>query len=304
MSGAYGNLIVFTRTTSCRTGETPSRARWLFAPLVLLFMLLAPAAANAGPQEQLLRQAGIDQKLDNPVPLELTFRDETGREVRLADYFHGKPVLLTLVYYECPMLCTLVLNDAVRAMKGIAFTPGDEFEVITVSFDPGETPEMAAEKKKSYLQLYGREGAGKGWHFLTGDEPSIRALSDSVGFRYAYDPSKDEYVHPSGLMILTPEGRVGYYFFGVGYASRDIRFALVEASDNRIGGLIDRLPLLCYHYDPATGRYGLMISRLIQVAGGLTVLSIATFIVRNIRRERREYRAIGTGERPPAPPEE
>lgn len=235
-----------------------------------------------------LRNVGIDQRLNEQVPLDLTFRDETGRQVRLGEYFDHKPVVLSLVYYDCPMLCTMILNGMLRSMRAIKLNVNEHFEVVTVSFDPREKPELAAAKKNEYVKKYRRSGAAEGWHFLTGDEPSIRQLAQAVGFRYAYDPSTGQYAHASGIMILTPEGKLARYLYGIEYDARDLRLALVEASAGKIGTPVDQVLLYCFHYDPATGKYSLLIMKVIRVAGTATVLALVMFMFVMLRRDRRK----------------
>lgn len=237
---------------------------------------------------RVVKEVGIDQKLDSQVPLDLVFKDETGRQVKLGDYFGSKPVILTLAYYECPMLCTMVLNGVASTLKPLSFDMGKEFEVVTVSINPKETPELAAKKKVSYIRSYGRPGAERGWHFLTGDEENIRKLADAVGFRYVYDPNTGQYAHAGGMMILTPEGKLARYFYGVEYPSNDVRLGLVEASQNKIGSPVDQVLLLCYHYDPVTGRYGLIISRMLMGGGILTLGLLGGFIFVMLRRDRQK----------------
>lgn len=234
-----------------------------------------------------LEGIGIDQKLDAQVPLDLPFVDEYGDSVQLADYFGEKPVVLTLVYYECPMLCTEILNGTLRAVRAMNFEVGREFEIVTVSIDPGEAPPLAAEKKAYYARAYGRSGGESGWHFLTGSADSIQKLADAVGFRYRYDPKTDLYTHASAIMALTPEGRVSRYFLGVDYAPRDLRLGLVEASQNKIGSPVDQVMLYCFHYDPATGKYTVAIMSVLRLAGVATILILGGFIVAMIVRERR-----------------
>lgn len=245
----------------------------------------------------LLRDVGIDQRLNEPLPLELVFRDETGRSVRLAEYFDRKPVLLALVYYECPMLCTQVLNGLVSSLKVLTFNVGKEFNLVTVSFDRRESAALAAAKKRVYLERYGRPIAAVGWHFLTGDEPSIQALTRAVGFRYAYDPKTNQFAHASGVILLTPQGRISRYFYGIEYAPRDLRLGLVEASDNKIGSVVDQLLLFCYHYDPMTGKYGPIIMNFVQLGGGATVLGLGLLIWTLQRRMKgqQRWREKGTG---------
>jgi protein SCO1/2 len=241
-----------------------------------------------GKSDEVLKQVGIEQRLDNQIPLDLAFRDESGREVRLGEYFRGgKPVVLTLVYYECPMLCNQVLNGFVGTLGAMTFTPGKEFEVVTVSFDPREGPELAARKKETYLKRYRRENAGVGWHFLTGDKASIDALSESVGFRYVWDDESKQFAHASAIMVATPQGKLSHYFYGIEYSPKDLRLALVEASEGKIGSPVDALILYCYHYDPATGRFAPVMA-VLRVAGLLTVLGLAALVYYLTRRSRRK----------------
>ncbi len=235
-----------------------------------------------------LQDVGIDQKLNAQVPLNLEFRDESGKAVTLKDYFGKKPVILSLAYYECPMLCTYVLNGLVKSLKPLSFDAGNEFEILTVSFDPRDTHQLAASKKSVYLKEYGRPNAGNGWHFLTGDSESIRRLTEAVGFKYKYDPKDNQFAHASGIMVLTPEGKLARYFYGIEYSSRDIRLALVEASQNKIGSAVDQLLLFCFHYDPTAGKYSAAATNFIRLGGILTVLGLSLFIVTAIRRERKE----------------
>jgi protein SCO1 len=240
-----------------------------------------------GNSTEVLKRVNIEQRLNSQVPLDLKFRDESGREVRLADYFaKGRPVVLTLVYYECPMLCNQVLNGAVGAFQGLSFTAGKEYEVVTVSFDPREGPELAARKKETYIRRYKREGAAGGWHFLTGDKASIDALAEAVGFRYAWDEESKQFAHASALMVATPQGRLSHYLYGIDYAPKDLRLALVEASEGKIGSPVDTLLLFCYHYDPASGRFA-PVMNVLRVAGVLTVLGLVALILYLVRKTRR-----------------
>lgn len=232
-----------------------------------------------GNSNEVLKKVGIEQRLNNQIPLDLKFRDESGREVRLGEYFaKGKPVALTLVYYECPMLCNQVLNGAVGAFQALSFTAGKEFEVVTVSFDPHEGPELAAKKKETYLRRYKREGAEGGWHFLTGDKASIDALAESVGFRYVWDEQSQQFAHASAVMVATPQGRLSHYFYGIDYAPKDLRLAFVEASAGKIGSPVDSLLLFCYHYDPAAGRFAPVMG-VLRAAGVLTVAGVVALIL-------------------------
>lgn len=246
--------------------------------------------ANVQPAE--LREVGIDQKLNGQVPLDLQFRDETGRAVRLGDYFGKKPVILVFAYFECPMLCTLVLNGLVKGLRVIPFDIGKQFEVVTISFNPREGPGLAAEKKKNYIREYARPGAAEGWHFLTGEEPEIRAATQAVGFRYKFDASSGQFIHASGIMILTPKGKLARYFYGIEYAGQDLRLGLVEASEEKIGSPVDQVLLYCFHYDPVTGKYGLAITMIIRVLGSATFMTLGAFMLLMFRRERRSRLAV------------
>lgn len=261
--------------------------RWASAGALVGLLGASALAQGLGPAQALLDASRIDQKLDAQIPLDLGFKDEAGRDVHLQDYFGQRPVVLVMAYYECPMLCTLVLNGLVRALNVVNLDMGKDFDVVTVSFDPGETPDLAAAKKASYVSQYRRTGAEEGWHFLTGSEDSIRRLTDAVGFRYAYDAKRDEYAHASAIMVATPDGKLSKYFYGVEYSGRDLRLGLVDASERRIGSAVDFVLLWCYHYDPLTGKYGLAIIRAVRVAGALTVLALAGFVIRALRQDRR-----------------
>ncbi|HEX3727159.1 MAG TPA: SCO family protein [Pirellulales bacterium] len=236
----------------------------------------------------LLQKVSFDQRLDVQVPLDVPLVDESGRQVRLGDYFGSKPVILTLVYYRCPMLCTLVLNGLAQSMLDLPFDAGRDFEVVTVSFDARETPELAAAKKQTYLDRYGRPGAAKGWHFLVGPQASIDRLTAAVGFRAVYDPQRDEFAHASGIVVLTPAGRIARYFYDVKYSARDLRLGLVEAGEGQISSPIDRILLFCFHYDPSEGKYGTTIMSLVRLGGVITLLSVAALVaglwIREYRR--------------------
>jgi protein SCO1/2 len=281
-------------------GLTAASAAWAqpgqLAPALPSHNLQNPGVRPALPSA--LAAVGIDQKLDRQVPLDLTFRDEAGRSVPLSAFFSGKkPVVLALVYYQCPMLCTLILNGVESSLKGVSLNPGQDFEVLSVSFDPKDTPELAASKKQMYLRRYGRPGTANGWHFLTGNEASIKALTDAVGFRYRYDPPTRQFAHASGITVLTPQGRISRYLYGVEYAPRDLRLALVEASENRIGNPVDQILLFCYHYDPATGKYGAIAINFVRFAGVAFTLICGSFLIvawrRELRAGRRNLRRAG-----------
>jgi protein SCO1/2 len=238
----------------------------------------------------ILRNVGITQKMNAQVPLDLPFVDESGRDVKLGDFL-GKPVILALVYYQCPSLCNLVLNGVVRSLGALKMTAGDQFDVVAVSFDPHETPEMAAAKKQSYVKEYNRAGAERGFHFLTGPEASSRVLADTVGFRYSYDSMTNQFAHASAIMILTPGGRVARYFYGIDYPARDVRLGLEEASEGRISSAVDQVLLYCYHYDPSRGKYGLVIMKALRLGAAITVACLLGLVAILSRRDFRARRA-------------
>jgi protein SCO1/2 len=265
----------------------------------VVVVLLAVSAARAGPEDSSralpseLREVKFEPVLKEQVPPSLRFRDEQGKTVRLGDYFDGKrPVILVLVQYRCPMLCNLVLNGLTESLRELAgkqgFRVGEQFRVLTVSFDERETPELATAKKAAQVEAYGFSGAAEGWHFLTGEKEEITALADKCGFTVRYDAKKDQFAHPSGILLLTPEGRISRYFFGIQYQTRDLYYGLVEASQFRIGSPIkDRVVLLfCYSYDPVRGTYQFAVMNVVRLAGVLTVLGLGTFVVVMFRRER------------------
>lgn len=271
-------------------------------PLIALTLALVlfgagrPAHAQSGGLPPALDGVGFDQKLDEQVPLDLVFKDESGRSVRLGDYFDDKPVILVLAFFKCPMLCDQVLNGLTRAMLDLPLEVGKDFRVLTVSFDPRETPEMAQLKKKTYLQRYDRPGAVDGWRFLTGEESAIKRLTGAVGFRYRYDAKNDQFAHAAGIVVLTPHGKVSRYFYDVRYSPRDLRLGLVEASDNRIGSATDQILLYCFHYDPAEGRYGPTVLNFVRAGGVLTMVALGVFFWRLWRSERRAKKTVATAE--------
>ncbi len=230
-----------------------------------------------------LQNVGIEQHLDQQIPPDLSFRDETGKPVRLGDYFGKKPMILNLVYYNCPMLCGEVLSGLESALRVLKFDVGKEFDVLTVSFDPRETPDMATKKKAEFLKRYGRAGAAGGWHFLTGPQESIDALTKAAGFQYQYDPKTGQFAHATAIMVLTPDGKIAQYYYGVEYAPKDLRLGLIQASENKIGTLADQVLLYCYHYDPTTGKYGAIISRVLQLSGLATILALGILMTVLIR---------------------
>lgn len=239
----------------------------------------------------LLRGVGIDQRLNQQIPLNLPFRDESGKTVRLSQYFGKRPVVLSLVYFSCPMLCTTVENNLLQSLRLLKFAIGKQFDVLTVSFDPHDTPLMAANKRRIYVGLYGRKGAANGWHFLTGDEASIEALTQAVGFHFNYDPTTQQYVHAVGIIVLTPQGRISRYFYGVEYPAGDLRLALDQASNGKIGSAVDALILYCCQYNPATGKYDLIVDRALFFGGIITILCIGGLILAMALGGRRHHTA-------------
>ena len=259
----------------------------------IICLALLGATASAQPSRPIRPgDIGFDQRLDEQVPLDLTFRDESGKIVRLGDYFTRKPVILALVYYQCPMLCNQELNGLVGALKALPFDAGREFEVVVVSFNPRETSELAAAKKETYVRNYARAGAASGWHFLTGDPKPIDGLTQAVGFRYVYDPMLNQYAHASGVVVLTPKGRVARYFYGVEYAPRDLRFGLIEAAEDRIGTPVDQVLLLCYQYDPKTGKYGAAVMKSLRLGGVVTVIGVAALLLALNRKAKRGRQSV------------
>lgn len=279
------------RKPTMRTGLT------IYGILLAATLSLAPQASAQEKSEprlasQIVNDISIDQKLNSQVPLDVPFRDEAGRDVKLGDYFGKRPVILTLAYNRCTMLCTQVLNGLVNSLKILDFTPGKEFELVTVSIDPSETPEEARGKKESYVKFYGRPEAADSWHFLTGNESSIRQVAEAVGFRYIYDSVSKQFAHASGIMVITPDGRVAAYQYGIEYSPKDLRLSLVDASSGKIGSPVDQLILLCYHYDPLTGKYGFAVSAALKIGATLTILALGAFLAMSIRRDRRKRKQI------------
>jgi protein SCO1/2 len=264
----------------------------VFVLLVLTISVRAQDAGSAASTQTAtqaaVRDVRIEQKLNDSVPPDLTFQDETGQTVQLRDYFGTKPIILTLVYYQCPMLCTVVLNGLTESLTELRFNIGDEFTVVTVSIDPTETTQLAAEKKALYTRRYGRPSAAAGWHFLTGDEEAIKQLAQAVGFHYVYDPTIKQFAHASGIMILTPQGRIARYFYGIEYPPRDLRLGLVEAAAGKIGSPVDQVLLLCYHYDPATGKYTYAAMNLMRLGGVVTLIGLALFMMAMSRKQRKD----------------
>ena len=253
------------------------------------------AAAQIVDTEKSFKEVAFDQRLGEQVDLSLPFVDDEGNDVVLGDFFHeGRPVILVLVYFECPMLCSMVLNGTVRSLRPLAMSASEEFEVVVLSFDPDEGHQLAHAKRGNYIQSYSRPGTESGWHFLTGDAAAIDAITEQVGFRYVYDEPTDQFAHASGITVLTPEGEVSRYLFGIDYAPKDLRLALTEASDGQVGGVIEQLLLLCFSYDPTSGRYGATIMFFVRSGAALTVLVLVGLIILSRRREiRRRNRTAG-----------
>ena len=267
------------------TGRTRA---WAALCVAALMVALAGAAlAHDDKRPAALRDVAFDQKLDQRLPLDVGLRDSAGKAVRLGDFFQRKPVLLNFVYYRCRELCPLLSDGLVRALRAISFDVGNQFDVVTVSFDPTETAAAAAAAKAEYTQRYGRAGASGGWHFLTGEPAAIHALAEAAGFRYSYDAARNEFAHATGIVLVTPEGRISRYYYGIEFSPRDLRLGLIEAAAGKIGSPLDQLLLFCYHYDPLTGQYNLIVTRVLRLAGVATVLALAGFIVLMLRRERR-----------------
>jgi len=252
----------------------------LFAAATLA---LTPGRADVGkvpvgtqlPEQ--LKEVGIDQKIGAQIPLDAEFNDETGRKVRLGELISKRPVILAPVYYECPMLCTMVLNGTLRSLRALKLNAGTDFDVIALSFDPEETPKLAAKKKEEYVERYKRPGAATGWHFLTGSVADIKKVTDAIGFRFKKDPSSRQWAHASSIMVVTPGGKLAQYFYGVEYSARDLRLALVDAAGGKVGTFADQVLLYCFHYDPATGKYSLTVLNIMRAGGVATVLGLLAF---------------------------
>ena len=261
--------------------------------VLLAWMTLIAVAhgQDLTPKPTVLDSVGVDQKLGAAVPVNLAFRNEQGSEVALARYLRDKPVILVPAYYECPMLCTQILNGLLSGLRPLSLAAGSDFLVVIVSIDPEESPALAAAKKVTYVEGYGREGGSEGWHFLTGDRASIHALTHAMGYRYLYDPETDEYIHASAIAILTPRGKIARYLFGVEFAPRDLQLGLLEATRDEISSPIDAVLLYCFQYNPLTGKYTLAIYRLVRIAGAITVICILAFVFAMVRRERSPLQA-------------
>lgn len=274
--------------------------RYVLAPAALAVMagvsVLAQANApglrpEAGPPSNAmpsaLQQVKFDQKLDAQLPVDATFKDDTGKTVRLGDYFGQRPVVLAFVYYECPMLCNQILNGLVSGVGVLDQTVGTDFDVVAISFDARETPTQAAAKKATYLDRYQRPGSERGWHFLTGDEATIKRVTDTAGFQFAWDAATQQFAHASGIIVTTPEGKLSRYLFGIEYPPRDLKFALMESSAGKIGSVVDQVLLYCYHYEPATGSYSLVAMNAVRMGGVVTMVALLGFVAISLRRDNR-----------------
>ncbi len=308
-----------TTAPGCLVGQSPTAqsvcsysARMTFC---LFLVLVAPTAfaqtmSNGimGPPSNMrpphLENVGIDQHLDAQIPPNLAFVDDTGRSVMLGEYFGNKPLILNLVYYNCTMLCGEELAGLTSAMKMVKFDLGKEFEIVTVSFDPRETPAMAAAKKRDFIGRYGRTGAADGWHFLTGSADSIDALAKAVGFKYQYDPKTNQYAHATAIMILTPQGHISRYLYGIDFPPKDVRLGLVEASHQKIGNPVDQVLLYCYHYDPATGKYGAVVNNILRLGGGLTIVLLGGLLLILFRLDQSASRRMAKAKAGPSPQEQ
>jgi len=279
------------------TLHTNNGVRPFFGVLGLAMLVAMPAFGQAPPVTAgapaaevpaALREVGFDQNLNQMLPLGVELKDEQGRTVRIGDYFGKRPVVLAFVYYGCPMLCLQSLSSLAATLGVMSENPGEDFEVVNVSIDPRETPTLALEKKTHYVERSGKPSIARGWHFLTGTEADIQRLTRAAGFRYVWDASLQQFAHPAGIVIATPQGKVSRYLFGIDYGPRDLKLALLDASEERISSPLKKVLLYCYHYDIATGRYSLAIMRIVQLAGAATALSLGTLIFVWTRRERRQ----------------
>ncbi len=288
--------------------ERPRRSKGPGSRAGLLLLLTASAwavtfsVASAQPGG-ILKDVAFDQKLDTQVPLLLPFKDGEGRDVKLADYFGKRPVMLILGYKSCPLLCSQVLSELTRSLRPLEFSVGKDFDIVTVSIDPKEKPEVADSQRRVYLKRYDRPGAEFGWHALVGEQSSITALAKAIGFKYEYSQRTGKYAHAAGFALLTPQGRISRYFYGIEYPARELKYALITASESKIGSPIDKVVMFCYDYDPTTGKYTFAIMNTIRVLGVATALALGSFVVAMLRRDRRLARATGPGliDLPPGP---
>jgi protein SCO1/2 len=286
--GVYASHIFALVVAACLS--VSSVVRFSFGMVLVLNSLSGAAWSQSSSQLPVaVRNVGIDQRLNEQVPADIEFRDERGRLKNVGDYFGRGPLILSLVYHECPMLCSEVLEGLLRALRVLSFDAGKDFQILTVSFNPREDATLAKSVKDAYMRRYKRAGAENGWHFLTGDQTSIDRLTKAVGFRYTYDAQKNQYAHASGIMVLTPQGLVSRYFYGIDFSPKDLRLGLVDASQNKIGSIVDQVLLFCYHYDPVSGKYGFAILTSMRIVGVLFVLGLGGYITLMLRRERASH---------------
>ena len=267
----------------------------LLAAALLSALLAVSAAVPALADQSLvepekmpgpLKEVTFEQKLGDTLPLDASFRDHTGKEIRMGDYWGEKPVLLAFAYYECPMLCSLILNGMASSLSVLEFRPNEEFDVVVISIDHEEEPAMAAKARSDTIRRYGKDGTDPGWHFLVGDETTVRQVADAAGYGFEYIPSTDEFAHASGIVVTTPEGQIAQYYYGIEYPPKDLRLALIEASNSNIGGLVDQVLLYCYKYDPKIGQYTALTMRLLRITGGLFALGLVVFLWFSFRHDR------------------
>jgi protein SCO1/2 len=266
--------------------------RWIWSLLTAL-LLVSAASVQAQPEAQVLQRIGYEQNLDTQLPMDVPFTRHDGETVTFRDLFQGRPVIVAPIYYNCPMLCGLIVNGLLDSIKQITFNPGVEYDIVVFSFDPREGADLAEGNRNVFLEQYGREGVGDGIHFLVGEDSSITQMTAALGFQYEWVPELNDFAHASGVVVATPEGRISRYFYGIMYPPRDVRLGLVEASENKIGSPVDQLLLFCYHYDPTTGKYGLVIHRVVNTAAVLTAVILGTFLTVMLRREKRHMRISG-----------
>ncbi len=270
---------------------SPRRAGAWPSIILAAFALAASSLQAQYARPKLTKDVGIDQKLQAPVPLDLTFRDESNQLVPLRTYFGDKPVVLELVYFNCTSLCPMSINESITSLKRVALEPAKDYDVVVVSFDPADTPEIARKKKAEYAAQFGRPSFNAGWHFLTGTQDSISRLASAVGFRYRWDAGTKQFVHAGAIMVATPEGKLSRYFYGIQYAPQDLRMALVDAAQHKIGSPVDYVLLFCFHYDATQGKYTLAVVNLLKLAGGVTLLALSVLLLYLMRNEKNKKKA-------------
>lgn len=275
------------------TGRDLVAGAWMMSGIILVSLTgqvlrAQPDMPSPFVPQGIFSRIAFDQNLNGRIPLDAMFKDEEGKSVPLGAYFGARPVIINLVYYQCPMLCTQVLNGLVLGMRSVRMSAGEDFSVVTVSIDPTETPALAAEKKQAYIHRYGRKHAAEGWHFLTGQDADIHKLAASIGYRYFWDSTSQLYAHPAGIVIATPQGRISRYMFGAQFPSRDLSFSLIDASEGKIGSQVEKFLLMCYHYDPGTGKYGVVVMRVLRIAAVFTLLTLGGMIWLLLRWEKRK----------------